>query len=133
MNGRQNEKLTAYAQELRKKMTEEERHLWYDFLKDLPVTVRRQKVFGAYIVDFYIASVQLVIELDGSQQYDPAYQQKDAERDRYLQSQGLTVLRYSNADIHERFEGVCEDILLHLSEAHIERLPPPGEAVGEAD
>ena len=47
-------------------MTKEERHLWYDFLKKLPVTVNSQKVIGKYIVDFYIASSKLVVELDGS-------------------------------------------------------------------
>ncbi len=34
-------------------MTKEERHLWYDFLKGLPVGFKRQKVIGNYIVDFY--------------------------------------------------------------------------------
>lgn len=51
-------------------MTKEERHLWYDFLKGLPVTIHRQKVIGNYIVDFYCASSNLVIEIDGSQHYD---------------------------------------------------------------
>lgn len=59
----------ARAQNLRKNMTPEERHLWYDFLKQLPVTVRRQKVLGSYIVDFFIASANLVIEVDGSQHF----------------------------------------------------------------
>ena len=67
MNETQNEKLTPFAQRLRKEMTPEERHLWYDYLKKLPCTVNRQKVFGSYIADFYIASADLVIELDGNQ------------------------------------------------------------------
>ena len=65
MNGQNNSKLTRNAQELRKSMTKEERHLWYDFLKSLPVTVNRQKVIGQYIADFYIAEKKVVIELDG--------------------------------------------------------------------
>ena len=48
-------------------MTPEERHLWYDFLKLLPITVNRQKAIGNYIVDFYIHSAKLVIEIDGAQ------------------------------------------------------------------
>ena len=44
-------------------VTKEERHLWYDFLKPLPVTVHRQKVLGRYIVDFYIAEAKMVIAL----------------------------------------------------------------------
>ena len=47
-------------------MTKEEKHLWYDFLNLLPVTVNRQKIIGNYIVDFFCASAKTVIELDGS-------------------------------------------------------------------
>ena len=60
-----NEKLVPNAQALRKNMTPEEKHLWYDFLKRLPVTVNRQKNIGNYIVDFYISSACIVIEIDG--------------------------------------------------------------------
>ena len=115
MNDQHNTKLTGNAQRLRKTMTKEERHLWYDCLKLLPVTVHRQKVLGNYIVDFYIASAKMVIELDGSQHYEPAGQSKDMERDAYLNSIGYTVLRYSNADINQRFNGVCEDIRRYLN------------------
>ena len=95
-------------------MTKEERHLWYDFLRDLPMMVHRQKVIGEYIVDFYIASAKIVIELDGSQHYDAAGQLADAQRDTKLCSLGLRVLRYSNAEVNRNFRGVCEDILNHL-------------------
>ena len=60
-------KLTGFSQKLRKYMTKEERHLWYDYLKRLPVTVNRQKVIGEYIVDFYVSEARIIIELDGSQ------------------------------------------------------------------
>ena len=102
------------SQSLRRNMTKEECHLWYDFLKELPVMVHRQKVIGPYIVDFYIASAKLVIELDGSQHYDPSGQAADRQRDAYLRSLGLQVVRYSNADVNRNFRGVCEHILLHL-------------------
>ena len=69
-----NKHLRGNARSLRKNMTKEERHLWYDFLKGLPVMVHRQKVFGNYIADFYIAEAKLVIELDGSQHYEEAGQ-----------------------------------------------------------
>ena len=105
-----NTKLTSNARKLRKTMTKEERHLWYDFLRDLPIMVHRQKVIGSYIVDFYIDKAQLAIELDGSQHYEPDGRTKDAQRDVYLQSLGITVLRYSNADVNTRFESVCQDI-----------------------
>lgn len=114
MNTFANPKLTAFAKELRKNMTRQERHLWYDFLKTLPMTVHRQKVIGPYIVDFYIAGKKLVIELDGSQHYSIPGKQADAVRDGYLREQGLTVLRYSNSDVDRDFPGVCGDILAHL-------------------
>lgn len=95
-------------------MTKEERHLWYDFLKALPITVHRQKSIGPYIVDFYIASAKIVIELDGSQHYEKKGLQSDDERDQYLTRLGLTVLRYSNRDINRNFEAVCQDLWEHL-------------------
>ena len=115
MNDLHNGKLTSNAKHLRKNMTKEERHLWYDCLKLLPVTVHRQKVIGHYIVDFYIASAGIVIELDGSQHYETVHQQKDFQRDAYLNELGIIVLRYSNADINLRFRQVCDDIYHHLS------------------
>ena len=115
MNEQYNLKLKDNARELRKNMTKEERHLWYDFLKQLPVTVHRQKTLGTYIVDFYIASAKVVIELDGSQHYEKPHQARDEQRDAYMESIGCKVLRYSNADVNYRFEGVCEDILYHIS------------------
>ena len=114
MNDQYNCKLTPNARTLRKNMTKEERHLWYDFLKALPVTVHRQKVIGKYIVDFYIASEKIVVELDGSQHYEDNGRRKDEERDRYLKSLGCVVLRYSNADMQCKFDSVCEDIYHHI-------------------
>ena len=58
-----NSRLTPNAKTLRKTMTKEERRLWYECLKLLPVTVNQQKVIGRYIVDFYCASAKVVIEL----------------------------------------------------------------------
>ena len=55
MDSIKNQNLTEFSRYLRKNMTRHERHLWYDFLKNLPVMVHRQKVIGSYIVDFYIA------------------------------------------------------------------------------
>ena len=115
MNQNYNKKLIGNARALRKNMTKEERHLWYDFLKGLPITVNRQKTIEKYIVDFYIASSKVVIELDGSQHYETSGQQKDSERDKYLAEKGIKVLRYSNYDIWDNFDGVCQDILLNIN------------------
>ena len=123
MNHTHNPKLDANAKTLRKNMTKEERHLWYDFLKTLPIMAHRQKVIGKYIVDFHVASAKVVIELDGSQHYDLVGKQADAARDGYLKSLGITVLRYSNADINLRFSSVCEDIWNRLKVS--EKKPSP--------
>ena len=89
MNKTKNSRLTGNAQTLRNNMTKEERHLWYDFLKTLPVTVNRQKVIGKYIVDFYVAISKLAIELDGSQHYEDKGVEKDTKREEYLTSLGI--------------------------------------------
>ena len=109
-----NARLSHFSQELRKNMTPEEKHLWYDFLKQLPITVHRQKVIDQYIVDFYIASARLVIEIDGAQHFTSKGQIADKMRDAQLKKLGLTVLRYSNADIQYRFNEVCTDIDKHI-------------------
>ena len=96
-------------------MTKEERRLWYGFLSTGPIHFRRQQIIGSYIVDFYCHEKKLVIEIDGSQHYETEGITADRTRDAYLSEKGLTVLRYSNADVNQRFEGVCEDILAHLS------------------
>ena len=114
MNENNNPYLTEISQELRRNMTKEERHLWYDFLKSLPQTVNRQKVIGKYIVDFYCASAKIVIELDGSQHGEEAMRKKDEARDAYLNELGITVLRYTNIEIHDNFKNVCLDILKHI-------------------
>ena len=108
--------LKGNAQKLRREMTKQESHLWYDFLRHLSLNVKRQKVFGNYIVDFYCSKAKTVIELDGSQHYEDAAQAYDQKRDAYLSSLGLHILRYTNLDINRNFQGVCNHILAELSE-----------------
>lgn len=106
--------LTELSQILRRRMTKEEKHLWYDYLKGLPQTVKRQEPIGNYIVDFYCSDARLAIELDGSQHYSEAGREKDRLRDEHLNGLGIMVLRYSNYDVNTNFEGVCLDIAKHL-------------------
>ncbi len=119
MNTKYNLKLIGNAKALRKNMTAEERHLWYNFLKTLPVTVNRQKVIGNYIVDFYIATSRIVIELDGWQHYEDKGIEADAKRDAFLKSMGIKVLRYSNLDVNRRFESVCQDIWNNINTSSV--------------
>ena len=105
-----NETLTHYAQKLRKNATKEENALWYQYLRRYPVQFRRQCVLGPYIADFYCAKAKLIIELDGSQHYEPEGIRRDAERTNYLESLGLQVLRFYNTDVNGNLRGVCEVI-----------------------
>lgn len=104
------EKLLRNAQQLRKNMTKEEQHLWYDFLKTYPVQFKRQFLIGSYIVDFYCDKARLVIELDGSQHCASEAAEYDCRRTAFLQKQGLYVLRFSNLDVMRQFHGVCEAV-----------------------
>ena len=114
MNRTQNKVLTPISQKLRREMTQEERKLWYTFLKKLPITITRQKVFGKYIADFYIASKKLVIELDGSQHYDREGKERDGQKEEYLKSLKIEIVRYTNLEVNKNFEGVCLDIIRRL-------------------
>ena len=105
-----NNELLARARKLRCEMTPQERKLWYLFLQKYPVKIYKQRIIGFYIVDFYCASARLVIEIDGSQHYEDAGRQHDYARTAFLEKEGLMVIRYSNADINERFDRVCESI-----------------------
>ena len=110
MSNPRNAALLPFSKSLRKNMTKEERHLWYDCLKQLPITVHRQKTLGAYIVDFYIASEKLVIELDGSQHYEDKGLEADRERTRFLRQYGIRVLRVPNNAVSQNLRGVCDYI-----------------------
>ena len=109
-----NKSNTDKAKSLRKNMTNEEKKLWYNFLKHLPYTVNRQKTIGQYIVDFYCHSALIAIEIDGSQHLEKEGIKKDEIRDRTLKEKNIMVLRYTNAQVNESFKSVCDDILRNI-------------------
>ena len=98
------------ARRLRREMTPHERKLWYLFLRKYPVKIYKQRIIGGFIVDFYCASAKLVIEVDGSQHYEPQGAAYDSKRSELLTDLGLEVLRFSNREIDRDFQGVCEQI-----------------------
>ena len=110
MQPKHNKQLVPLAKQLRKEMTKEERHLWYDFLRAYPIRFFRQKVLGKYIADFYCSEAKLVIELDGSQHYEKQNAENDVIRTAFLEGYGLKILRISNNEINRNFKGVCEYI-----------------------
>jgi very-short-patch-repair endonuclease len=109
-----NEENLYLARNLRKNMTKEERRVWYDFLRSYAVKFRRQHRIDNYIVDFFCREANLVVEIDGGQHYEPDEQKYDVYRTQVLQSHGLTVLRFTNIDIHNNFRGVCDTIDEHV-------------------
>ncbi len=117
MQSKHNKQLVPFAKQLRKEMTKEERHLWYDYLRIHPVRFSRQKVLGKYIADFYSAEAKIVIELDGSQHYEDENSEKDTERTAFLESYGLTVIRIPNNEVNRNFRGVCEYIDLMIEQS----------------
>ena len=95
-------------------MTAEEKHLWYDFLKKLPMTVNRQKNIGNFIVDFLISSKMIIIEIDGIQHTLPEQEEADKKREEELKKIGFKIMRYTNKDINQNFNSVCDDILNNI-------------------
>ena len=114
--------LVKNAQKLRKEMTKEEKHLWYDFLKKLPIQVKRQKNIENYILDFYIPSLKIAIEIDGIQHTSEEGRIQDEKRDSVLNSYGIRVLRFQNRDINNNFLSVADEILKVLGISYDELL-----------
>ena len=109
-------RLRSYSTKLRNEATPQEKRLWYEFLRTYPVQINRQRIIGNYIVDFYCAKARLAIELDGSQHYEESAIEYDATRTEYLSAIDIQVLRFTNAEISNNFQGVCATIDLVLKE-----------------
>ena len=105
-----NKDLIRVAKNLRSNMTKEEKHLWYDYLKNYKVRFSRQKILGKYVADFYCAKANLVIELDGSQHYQEKELDYDKARTEYLSKFNIKVVRIPNNEVNINFEGVCRYI-----------------------
>ena len=105
------EPIIIKAKKLRKKMTKQERHVWYDFLRNRPEKWYKQKVIGNYIVDFCCDAFKIIIELDGSQHYEEKSIEYDNKRSKYLENMGYKVIRFINTDVDYRFDSVYESIM----------------------
>ena len=71
---------------------------------------RRQHGIGPYVVDFYCAEARLAIELDGDSHSTPEARQYDASRDKFISKQNVKVVRFTNREVYENFEGVLQKI-----------------------
>ncbi|WP_411688914.1 endonuclease domain-containing protein [Acinetobacter indicus] len=105
--------LLEFAKSMRHTATDVE-HLMWQILRArrfMDLKFRRQHVIEPYIVDFYCHEIGLVIELDGSQHGTDEAIEYDAERTKFLEALGLTVVRYWNHDVLGRTDVVLEDLL----------------------
>lgn len=108
-------RLTVLAKSLRKQSTNGEKKLWSQFQKlrlSHGIRFRRQQPIGRYIADFYSAAYKCVVEIDGT-----SHDSKiicDVERDNFMRSLGLTILRFTEHDAQSKSEAVLETILTHL-------------------
>jgi very-short-patch-repair endonuclease len=96
------------ARKLRKNLTDSERVLWSRLRgkQIFGLQVYRQKPIGGYIVDFYIPKAKLVIEVDGSQHLESEHAEKDRERDAYMNSAGIQVLRFNSVEVLKETDAV---------------------------
>ena len=113
---KKNDKLLNVAKILRRNMTRQEKHLWYDFLRQYPLKIYKQRIIDRYIADFYCHSARMVIELDGSQHYTNQGKAQDETRTKVFEGYGIYVLRFSNKDVDDNFEGVCQMIDIVIRE-----------------
>jgi very-short-patch-repair endonuclease len=73
-------------------------------------TFYRQEPLGEYIVDFYAPKARLVVEVDGSQHFEPAQASYDGGRSRYLSALGLQIVRFTNFEVLTDLDAVIEEI-----------------------
>ncbi|MBF4983172.1 endonuclease domain-containing protein [Nonlabens mediterrranea] len=107
--------LRDHRKSLRKNLTPAEAFLWNELKtkKFYGLKFRRQHSIKNYIVDFYCAEHQLIIELDGNYHDEPIQFEKDELRDKDLGNMGFTVLRYENQYVYSELEHVLDDIKKH--------------------
>jgi very-short-patch-repair endonuclease len=117
--------LRARGRKLRHDPTPPERKLWYEFLSMHKEKFTRQKPLGTYIADFYCAEKQLVIEIDGDSHFTNKCERYDATRTSVLASSSLRVLRFTNTEVMQQFEAVCQQIEDALQTSENKKPKPP--------
>lgn len=78
------------------------------------VRFRRQHIIGDYIVDFVSLRHHLIVELDGKYHNRPDQQEEDAMRERFLESCGFHILRFSNEQVFENPEQVANQVITEI-------------------
>ena len=91
-------------------MTVAEKKLWNNYLKNFNHRVLRQRPINNFIVDFYCAELKLVIEIDGDSHFTDEGKSYDTARTKILEGYGIKVIRFTNDDVLNNLEGVCQRI-----------------------
>jgi len=127
-------KARTRAQSLRRDMTKAERTIWYGLRAHRleGAGFRRQTPIGPYIVDFVSHTAKLIVEIDGGQHFDDAYEARDKRRDGFLAAKGFRVIRFSNHDVMTNRVGVLETIAAAVREGSAPSLPSPASGGGRA-
>lgn len=105
--------LITQARYMRANPTKAEALLWAELRKRHLAGNRflRQRIFGPFIVDFYCAEANLIIEIDGPiHEFQTEY---DKERTEYLENLGKKVIRFGNNEIQNNLEGILSTIERH--------------------
>lgn len=108
------------ARLLRKNQTHAEQILWKRLRRKQVggLRFRRQHPVGHFIVDFYCAEAKLAVEVDGSVHDQPGHDEYDEDRQAFLQALGLTVLRFTNAQVIRQTDAVVDVIAEALDYTH---------------
>ena len=109
------ELLKVNAKENRRNMTDTESIFWQMAKgSGLGEKCRRQYVIGDYIVDFFFRKSMLIVEIDGGYHTTKEQQQKDSERQNWLEHNGYRVLRFTNEQVLCDIDNVTKEIKQHL-------------------
>ncbi len=110
-------KLKEQRKNLRNSMTPQELIMWSRIKNSkIGYKLRRQHSIGRYIADFYCSEKRVVVEIDGVQHFDKEAMEHDRVRSEFFQSQGISVVRFTNAEINTNLESVLENIRRVLEE-----------------
>ena len=99
------------ARQLRRTMSLPEALLWQQLRKRRDgVQFRRQHPAGPYVLDFFCATANLAIEIDGQGHNYGERRDRDLQRDAWLVGQGVQVLRIPAIEVLNNLDGVLRAI-----------------------
>ncbi len=120
---------------LRNDMPEAEQKLWW-VIRGRQMEgfkFRRQYGVGPYVLDFYCPELRLGIEIDGDSHFQEGGQERDRNRDEFIRSKGITILRFTNLDVKLRLQGVVDDTLrfVKTGAGGTKPVPPPNPLLNQ--